>query len=102
MPSGPEAACCQSSRLNIVYGQYGVDSYTPSVCLSIAPISGASSARCTGMRRRGGAPERIRTSDLQLRRLSLYPVRIRAREGCGVSEGTRTPNDRSHSPVLYH
>ena len=49
-----------------------------------------------------GAPERIRTSDLQLRRLSLYPAELRARSVTGVSEGTRTPNDRSHSPVLYH
>ena len=27
----------------------------------------------------GGAPEKIRTSDLQLRRLPLYPAELRAR-----------------------
>jgi hypothetical protein len=29
--------------------------------------------------RRDGAPEKIRTSDLQLRRLPLYPAELRAR-----------------------
>ena len=29
--------------------------------------------------RKGGAPEKIRTSDLQLRRLPLYPAELRAR-----------------------
>src|SRR3984893_4178738 len=31
------------------------------------------------IRRRDGAPEKIRTSDLQLRRLPLYPAELRAR-----------------------
>jgi hypothetical protein len=41
-----------------------------------------------GGRMRGGAPEKIRTSDLQLRRLPLYPAELRA-HGSRVPERAR-------------
>ncbi len=46
-----------------------------------------------------GAPGRIRTCDLRLRRPSLYPAELRARTG--VSEGIRTPDHWNHNPALY-
>ena len=65
-----------------------------------------------------GAPDRSRTCDLELRRLTLYPAELRAlrcytrrlpktaaQNDCaknGVSDGTRTRNSRNHNPGLYH
>jgi hypothetical protein len=54
---------------------------------------------------KNGAPDRTRTCDLQLRRLSLYPAELRAPvmalEKCGLPGGTRTPDPRLRRPPLY-
>ena len=42
------------------------------------------------LQKQGGAPDWIRTSDLQLRRLPLYPAELRARRG-GFYGGSRPP-----------
>ena len=47
-----------------------------------------------------GTPDWIRTSDLQIRSLALYPSELRAQK-TGVSDGDRTHDHRSHNPVLY-
>ncbi len=44
-------------------------------------------------------PGRNRTFDLRIRSPTLYPTELRAHE-LGVSEGNRTLNPWSHSPVL--
>ena len=64
----------------------------PHVNQSVRPPAGA---RMAGGRTQGegrqehGAPEGIRTPDLRLRRPSLYPAELRAREreGCGKEDG---------------
>jgi hypothetical protein len=52
-----------------------------------------------------GAPDWIRTSDLQLRRLPLYPTELRARRPMGTGDDTRTraaaPFTKARAKQLY-
>ena len=59
---------------------------------------------------KNGTPGRIRTYDLQIRSLSLYPAELRTRkrkkgldavQEYGVSDGARTRDHWNHNPVLY-
>ena len=42
---------------------------------------------------KNGAPERIRTSGLCLRRAALYPAELRVPVRCGIAAGLKARND---------
>src|ERR1700680_3098345 len=82
-----------------------ISAFRDLIAASFRIVSAAESRTCGLL---GGAPSRIRTSDLQLRRLSLYPAELRAlggvwrfQRGVGLPGGIRTPDPRLRRPPLY-
>ena len=84
---------CWNAFLKIENTTFGVEIRNPSVrhCTTICTTADCVDRRNTKVsgrfRRRSGAPERIRTSDLCLRRAALYPAELRVRRAVHAAIG---------------